>query len=585
MRERSKIEQSIGRRPFIICVALTVITLAVFAQTFAFKFLNFDDDLYISANPKLVQGLSAKGFAWAFTANLIKADLHAEYWEPITLLSRLADVQLNGLNAGAHHRTNVLLHLVAGLVLFGALRALLRSNISSGLIAALFLIHPLHVEPVAWLSARKDILNGLFFFGTLWAYAHYAVRPSRRRYALVCFVFLCANMAKPMAVSLPLVLLLLDFWPLGRLRWPLLDRAALRLVMEKMPLILIAVVIAILALLDQQRIGAIGDDVLYPLSIRLGSAAVGYCAYLVQTLVPTDLAILYPHPGTDLNWSLAAVSAACLLLITALCILSAKRRPWLLVGWFWFMIVLLPVSGIVQIGEMARADRYTYVSLVGIFLLGIQQFSEWMAHPPFRRARWRTAAVAALICLMLGTLATVSWKQTRTWYDSISVFEHAVKVTNDNYIAEMNLGSAYSVEGRQAEGRAHYKEAIRIHAPALEHHRQTAMEAERRGELPLAIHHYTKVLTVVPWATEVHQRLGSVLLRNGDFAKALVQFNEALRYDRNAIPPRLGVARVLIVQRRFAEARGLLEAILRLDADNEEAKALLRTVPSEQSSN
>jgi tetratricopeptide (TPR) repeat protein len=255
------------------------------------------------------------------------------------------------------------------------------------------------------------------------------------------------------------------------------------------------------------------------------------------------------------------------------------------VGWFWFLIVLLPVSGIVQIGEMARADRYTYLSLIGIFLLCVQQFSEWLAHPILSRAPWRTAAVTACVCLILGTLAILSWQQTRTWDDSISVFRHALTVTSDNYIAEANLGSAYFDAGRKAEGLAHYNEAIRLHAPALEHHRRTAMEAERRDQLPIAIHHYAKVLTLVPWDAEVHQRLGSVLLRNGDYAKALVQYNEALRYDRNAIPPRLGVARVLIAQQRFAEARSLLNAVLRLDAANEEARALLRTVPVEPPSN
>jgi tetratricopeptide (TPR) repeat protein len=571
--------------PSSICVALGLITLGIFAQTFAFKFLNCDDDLFISENPRLTQGLSAKGLGWAFTANLIQDDANAEYWEPLTLVSRLADVQFSGLNAGAHHRTNVLLHLAAGLVLFGALRPLLRSDLRSGLIAALFLIHPLHVEPVAWLSARKDILNALFFFGTIWAYAHYAVRPSRRRFVLVCLVFLFANMAKPMAVSLPFVLLLLDFWPLRRLVWPLFNRAALRLFLEKVPLILVAAVIAILAVIDQQRHGAIGDNALYPLPVRLGSAAVGYCAYLVQTFVSTNLAILYPHPGTDLNWSLVVASAACLLLITALCLLNAKRRPWLFVGWSWFVVVLLPVSGIVQIGEMARADRYTYVSLVGIFLLCVQQASEWLNHPLVRRARWRTPSVAALICLILGAFAIVSWQQTKTWYDSISVFRHALAVTGDNYIAEANLGSALFDAGRKAEGIAHYNGAIRLHASALEHHRRTAIEAELRNQLPIAIHHYGKVLTLVPWDAEVHQRLGSVLLRNGDYAKALVQYNEALRYDRNAIPPRLGVARVLIAQQRLAEARGVLHGVLRLDANNEEAVTLLRTLPAETLSN
>jgi len=255
------------------------------------------------------------------------------------------------------------------------------------------------------------------------------------------------------------------------------------------------------------------------------------------------------------------------------------------VGWGWFIVVRLPVSGIVQIGEMARADRYTYVSLVGIFLLCVQQFSEWPVHPAFRHARWRTAGVAAFICLILGTLAVVAWEQTRAWYDSISVFRHALAVTSDNYIAEANLGSALFDAGSKAEGLAHYQEAIRLQAPALEHHRRAAMEAERRHQLPTAIYHYGKVLTLVPWDADVHRRLGSVLLQEGEYAKALVQYNEALRYDRNAIPPRLGVARVLIAQQRFTEARGLLKAILQLDAENKEAAALLQTLLAELPSN
>lgn len=271
--------------PVLICITLTALTLIVFAQTFSFKFLNFDDNLFISENQRLTQGLSAKGVTWAFTANLTHHDPTAEYWEPLTLISRLADVQFAGMDAGAHHRTNVLLHLVAGLVLFGAVRALLRSDVKAAIIAALFLIHPLHVEPVAWLSARKDVMNGLFSFATIWAYTWYAALPSWRRYALVFLAFLGANMAKPMAVSLPFVLLLLDHWPLRRLRPPLLDRASLRVIVEKLPLLLVAVAVALLAMVDQRQHGAIGDDILYPLSVRLGNAAISFWAYLCQTVL------------------------------------------------------------------------------------------------------------------------------------------------------------------------------------------------------------------------------------------------------------------------------------------------------------
>ncbi|MFN2477097.1 MAG: tetratricopeptide repeat protein [Chthoniobacterales bacterium] len=567
--------------PGLICAGLTIITLLVFAQTFTFEALNFDDDLVITENPHLAAGLSRTGFSWAFTANLTHHDPNVEYWEPLTLISRLADVQFSGMNAGAHHRTSVFLHLAAGLMLFGALRALLRSDVKAGVIAALFLIHPLHVEPVAWLAARKDVLNGLFFFATIWAYVLYARQPGWRRFALVCFAFVCANLAKPMGVSLPFVLLLLDFWPLGRWRAPFFSRAAFRLLLEKLPLIAIAAAVAVLAMRDQQQQGAVGDDALYPLPIRLGNAAISYCAYLGQTILPFDLAIFYPHPGTALNVGTALASAAFLALVTLGCILQANRRPWLLVGWLWFGIVLLPVAGIVQIGEMSRADRYTYVSLVGLFLASVHQLSISLTtrirNSP-RPTAWRVS-IGSGVAILVAALAATAWSQTSTWRNSVSVFQRAIDVTDDNYVAQANLGSALFAAGDRDAGLAHYQEAVRLHAPALAFHRQTAIAAEEAHDLPRAIQHYGKFLTLVPCDADVHQRLGGVLFESGDYARALVQYNEALRYNREAIPPRLGVARVLMAQQRTAEARGLLQRILEMDSSNEEALQLLRRLP------
>lgn len=567
--------------PALICAGLTIVTFLVFAQTFSFEAVNFDDDLFIMENPHLAAGLSRNGIVWAFTANLTHHDPNVEYWEPLTLISRLADVQFSRLNAGAHHRTSVFLHLAAGLVLFGALRALLRSDVNAGVIAALFLIHPLHVEPVVWLAARKDVLNALFFFATIWAYTLYARRPGWWRFVLVCFAFVCANLAKPMAVSLPFVLLLLDFWPLERWRAPFVSRTAFRLLLEKLPLFAIAGVVALLALRDQQQHGAVGDNVLYPLSIRLGNAAISYCAYLGQTVLPIELAIYYPHPGTALNLGAAVASAALLVLITLGCVLHAKRRPWLLVGWLWFAVVLVPVAGIVQIGEMSRADRYTYIALVGIFVACVHQLSMSLTpriRSSARSSVWRVA-VGGGVAVIVGTLAAAAWSQTTTWRNSISLFQHAVDVTDDNYIAQANLGSALFAAGDRDAGLAHYKEAVRLHAPALAFHSETALAAEQRHDLPTAIQHYGKFLTLVPWDADVHQRLGGVLFASGDYARALVQYNEALRYDRQAIPPRLGVARVLIAQQRISDARGLLQRILDTDPANAEALELLRALP------
>jgi len=568
-----------------ICIGLTALTFAVFWQTTQFGFLNYDDDLFISENPKLAAGLSRPGIAWAFTANLTHHEPGAEYWEPLTLITRLADVQFHGLNPSGHHLTSVLLHLAAGLMLFGAMNALLRSAVRAGFIAALFLIHPLHVEAVAWLAARKDVMNGLFYFATLWAYAWYAARPDWRRYALVCAGFLAANMAKPMAVSLPLVLLLLDFWPLGRISRPLSIpssiRSGLRVCVEKIPLLIIAAGVSLLAVLGQKDHGAMGDDILYPMPVRIGNAAISFCAYLGQTFVPAGLAIFYPHPGNALNWPLAAVCGMGCVAMTMVCVLQAERRPWLLVGWAWFVIVLLPVSGIVQIGEMSRADRYTYVALTGIFILCVEQAAECIGAwtPRAGSSAAFRAIIASGSCAILGVAAFLAGRQTATWRDSRSVFAHAIAETDDNYIAQANLGAALFSAGRKTEGLQHYAEAIRLQAPVLEFHRRAGDEAEHRGDFDAAIHHYGKVITVLPSDAASHRRLGELLFHVGDYPKALVQFNEVLHYERNDVPARLCIARILILQHRIPEARGLLGSILHSDPVNTEARQLLDSLP------
>jgi len=570
-----------------ICLGLAAITFAVFWQTTHFAFLNYDDDVFVSENPKLAAGLSGRGIAWAFEANLTHHEPGAEYWEPLTLISRLADVQLHGLDPSGHHLTSVLLHLVAGLILFGAMNALLRSPLRAGFIAALFLVHPLHVEAVVWIAARKDVLNGLFYFATIWAYAWYAARPDWRRYTLMCVSFLAANMAKPMAVSLPFVLLLLDFWPLRRFPWPLSlpssIRAGLRIGLEKIPLLIIAAGVSLLAVLGQKDHGAMGDDILYPMPVRIGSAAISFCAYLGQTFVPTDLAISYPHPGNALNWPLAALCGIGGLAITVVCALQAGRRPWLIVGWAWFIVVLLPVSGIVQVGELSRADRYSYVALTGIFILCVEQVSEWIGVwlPRVPSAAAFRAAIAAGACAILGGAAFLAWRQTATWRDSASVFSHAIAVTDDNYIAQVNLGAALFSAGRRTEGLQHYAEALRLQKPVLEFHRRAGDAAERRGDFASAIHHYGKVVTVLPSDAESHRRLGELLFHVGDYPKALVQYNEVLHYERNDVPARLWIARILILEHRIPEARGLLGSVLHSNPANPEAQQLLDCLPSD----
>jgi len=566
---------------FAILIGLATITFAVFSQTTRFSFLNYDDSVFISGNEKLAPGLTWHTLNWALKANLTKQEPDAEYWEPLTLISRLADVQFFGLNAGGHHLTSVILHLIAGFMLFGAMNALFHSPIRAGFIAALFLIHPLHVEPVAWLAARKDVLNGLFYFATIWAYAWYAASPRWSRYLLVCASFIAANMAKPMAVSLPLVLLLLDYWPLQRIKRPWTFRSCLRLGLEKAPLVVISAGVCLVTIVAQKNLGAMGDETLYPISGRFGNAAISFGAYLGQTFIPVGLSAVYPHPGNAVNWPLAAVSAGVCLLTTFLCLLQAERRPWLIVGWAWFIVVLLPVSGIVQVGELSRADRYTYVALTGIFILCLEQTSEWVQAWQRRFGNLPAAKTltAAGACLILGIAGVLAWKQTATWRDSITVFTRALAVTDDNYIAEENLGAALFEAGQKEEGFKHYAESLRLQAPKLEHHRSAGAEAARRGDLQAAIFHFTKVITVLPADAESHRALGDLLFKSGDLSKALVQYNEVLHYERGDMSARLHIAQILIADHQLSQARALLDAMLHKDPANTQARQLLDSLP------
>jgi hypothetical protein len=496
-----------------LCFIFAILTFAVFGQGIGFSFVNYDDPTYVSENAALQQGLTPAGIRWAFTANLTHYAPEAEYWEPLTLLSRLADFELYGLRPAGPHFTNILLHLGAGLALFGALLQLTRQRWPSALVALLFLIHPMHVEPVAWLSARKDLLNGLFYFLTIWAYACYARRPGLLRYGLMLAAFLGANLSKPMAVSLPVVLLLLDFWPLYRFRFDGGVRPAIipfvRCLFEKLPCFAIAAGVGVLACIDQRNHGTLGDVDLFPLSVRLGNAALSCCLYLGRTLLPIDLAAFYPHPSVAINWLTVVFAAAFLLGCTALCFREVKRRPWLLMGWGWFLAVIFPVSGIIQIGESAQSDRYTYVALTGVFIILVWFGAELITRLEGNPIRWKTqrfplAVSGAVLAVILGILA---WRQTATWHDSISLWSHAIEVTEDNFVAQINLSSALSANGSRAEAMRHLLEAQRIHRPLTLFQLAKAARCEKEGDWKTAATLYRRAALINPFDREISKRL------------------------------------------------------------------------------
>jgi tetratricopeptide (TPR) repeat protein len=564
------------RRAFVLyaCLLLAALVLFVFREAPQSGFLAFDDDRYVDHNAALEEGLSVRGIAWAFRTNLTRFSESAEYWEPLTLITRLADYEMFRFAPWGHHVTSVLVHLATGLALFGALRRLTGCTVRSAMVAALFLVHPMHVEPVLWLSARKDLVNGLFYVLTLWAYGWYAARPGWRRYAVVFAAALAANMGKPMAVSLPLVLLLLDVWPLRRWRPDADDsaRLALRLVVEKAPLLVLACAVAALAFLVQKDIGALaGDDVL-PLPWRLGNAALALATYVVKAFAPVNLAFFYPHPGRNLNVPLAIVAALGALAITVVAVAQMRRRPWLAVGWLWLLVVLAPVLGVIQIGDQALADRYSYLSFIGLFIAVVWQSAEWVrewGRAPVRyAARWAAAGA-------LAALSIASFHQVRAWRTSEAVFSHALAVTSGNYLAHYNLGAVLWEAGRRDEAMPHFAEAARLRAPFLRAQLAAADEAERRGAYGEAVPRLTRVLLLSPWNAELHQRLGTVLALDRQSGKALMQFDAALRCRPDWVQPRLSIAVVLLGEGQLPKAQGILREILASDPTNRDARALL----------
>ena len=571
------------RRVLLLCLGLAALTWLVFGPAIGFGYIALDDDLYVNGNQALEAGLSAKGLHWAFTANLTQMTGTAEYWAPLTLISRLADYEMFGFAPWGHHLTSVLLHLASGLALFGALQRLTGAFWRSGLVAALFLIHPMHVEPVVWLSARKDLLSGLFYILTIWAYAAHARQPGWRRWMVVWAAFLAANMAKPMSVSLPLVLLLLDFWPLRRINpgsagWRAEFLGAVR---QKLGFAAVSVGVGLLAFVVQKHIGAVADDNLLPLGWRMATAAAAGAIYVGKAFVPIELTLFYPHPGRSLNLAVAALSGIVLLALSAGALRQYARRPWLTLGWFWFLAVTAPVSGIIQVGDQMMADRYSYLSFVGLFIAAVWQVAEWTTARCGTEARLSPWGARVLGVGVLSAFTVAAAMQVQTWRSSEAVFTHALEVTENNHVAHFNLGATIWAQDprRRNEALAHMREAGRIRRPFLDYQLRAAEAALARGADGEAVPRFVRVLMLTPWDTDLRQRLASALMRQREHGKALVQFNEALRYQPQLIPPRLSIAEILIAHHQPERAERVLRDVLSIDPCNAHALALLASLP------
>jgi tetratricopeptide (TPR) repeat protein len=545
----------LSRRPEMLALLLALATLAVYLPVFQNELVDFDDDYYISQNPYLELGLSAGGLRWAFTES------YGANWYPLTWLSLMADYELFGISAPAFHGVNLALHLASTILLFYVFFRMTGSLGASGFVAGVFALHPTHVESVAWAAERKDVLSAFFWMLTLWAYARYAVRPSGGRLALVGLFLALGLLSKPMLVTLPFVLLLLDAWPLRRFG----NLPIRRLVLEKVPLFGLVAISSAITFLVQRAEGAVQPLETYSFGARVANALVSYVAYVSKAFWPVRLSPYYPHPGDSLpDWQAGAALAA-LLVATVLAIVVAyrdERLRFLPVGWLWYLGTLVPVIGIVQVGQQGMADRYTYLPYIGLSIVvayGVLETAMRFAIP-----RPALVAVAAASLVALAATATA---QVRIWRDSVTLFEHALAVTEENALAHINLGVAYLNRNRLEEADRELQEAIRIHPGAAEAHEALAAVRGKEGRPEEALELYRAALRLDPGSSTTHRELASLLLSLGDSAQALVHFREA-----SALAPADGDALVdlavaLSREGRQEEARKKIEEASRLSVD------------------
>src|SRR5438874_1706841 len=501
------------------CIALAGLTWLVFGQTLWHDFINYDDPRYVYENTKITGGLSISGILWAFT------HVHSLNWHPLTTISHMLDCQVYGLKAGWHHFTNVLLHTLAAILLFLALQQMsggpnrTGSIWRSAFVAALFAIHPLRVESVAWIAERKDVLSGVFFMLTLLAYTNYVRLPRITRYLLVVFLFACGLMCKPMLVTLPFVLLLLDYWPLDRIKGQSWKRVA-----EKIPLIALSAVSSVITFLVQK--GAVGRTEELPILERINNAVVSYVLYVWQMLWPVDLAVFYPHPENRLPlWEIISCFLV-LICITVTAIAVRKQRPYLLTGWLWYLGMLVPVIGLVQVGWQGRADRYTYLPQIGLYIAATWAVADWTALYRHQRTILSTAAI-----IVIAALSARAWVQTSYWRDNETLFRHALAVTVNNDVAENNLGIVFLVQGKVDEAISLLQSAVDLRPDNSPAHENLAKALLQKGRVADALIHYRKLLELQPDNMEVHNIVGTVLVQQGRVQEGVEEWQKVLSVE------------------------------------------------------
>ena len=572
----------------VVCLLLTMAILAVFWQMTGYDFVNLDDNIYVTENPHVQAGVTLKGLIWSFGFT------DSPYWHPLTWFSHMLDCQLFGLRSGMHHLTNLLLHLLNSLLLFLVLRRMTGSMWKSALVAAVFALHPLNVESVAWVASRKNLLSTLFWLLTLLSYAHYVERPNLERYLLMCLLFALGLMAKPMLVTLPFVLLLLDYWPLGRFRPVEMEGqgqvaiaksiipvsgagACTSLVVEKVPLLVLSLFSICLTSFSVKSSGIVIPTALVPMPLRIENALVSYVDYIAKMFWPRNLAVFYPYPTAIPAWQ--ALGAACLLLWVSLLVWRARKKgPYLVTGWLWYLGTLVPVIGLKQAGIWpAMADHFSYVPLIGLFII-----IAWGSDEVTATHRHLKSIIAVSAGVVLFVASAVTWTQLQHWKNSATLFQHALKVTSNNYLAHNNLGNILADQGNLQEAVSHYQEALKIEPNFPRAHNNLGRALARQGKVDEAVVHYREALQLKPNFPKAHNNLANALAKQGKMDEAVDHYRKALELEPNFAGAHNNLANILEGLGKTEEAVYHYSRALHLKPDFAEAYFNLGNVLARQ---
>jgi tetratricopeptide (TPR) repeat protein len=551
-----------GRRNLLICLCLATTIVAVYSPVCHFGFVSYDDQVYVTTNAHVQSGLTLRGLVWAFTT------IHASNWHPLTWLSHMLVWQLWGGLAGAHHLVNVLLHVANALLLFGVLSRITASAWRSALVAGLFALHPLHVESVAWVSERKDVLSTCFWLLSMWAYVRYVERPSGWRYLSALGLYALGLMAKPMVVTLPFVLLLLDYWPLGRSPWGKsaakehVSTPPSQLIEEKLPFLALGATSSVLTYWAQRSSGAVESLVMVPMRMRIGNALLSYVRYIGKTFWPVRLAAFYPlHAGVPM--AAVAIAGIGLIGITAAVMWRARHGPWFFTGWFWYLGTLVPVIGLVQAGPQSMADRYTYVPSIGLFIMLCWSVPSRAMERPIVRVITCVAVGAALaVCMALSRIQVGYWK------DSDVLFRHALDVTRDNWMAHFVVGTALMEQRKFPEAITHLEDAVRIEPRFVTARNSLGVAFLNAGGLQDANALFEQTLELDPNSADAHYNLGIILLQENKLPDAIRHFEEAARINPNSADFQFKLGLALKRAGRVNEAISHYEEALKIAPTN-----------------